>query len=116
MQATAVTRLCLWPSSLSCGPDRRACRVSAQPVFVRGRAVITAPPQTLTCCRLRPPRTRNYAVHQTPREGVLMYGLPPYDENEPAENWPDVLERMEAAQSALAAKLCRLKGRAATGR
>ena len=48
-------------------------------------------------------RARNHVVRQARREGVLMYGeaLPPYDENEPAENWPDVLERMEAAQSAL---------------
>ena len=41
-----------------------------------------------------------------------MYGepLPPYDENEPTENWPDVLERIRTAQSALSAMACLLDG------
>lgn len=55
---------------------------------------------------------RNHVVRQARREGVLMYGepLPPYDENEPTENWPDVLERMRTAQSALSAMACLLNG------
>ena len=58
--------------------------------------------QTQRTC-LAMARARNHVVRQTRREGVLMYGasLPPYDENEPTENWPDALERIRATQSAL---------------
>ena len=57
-------------------------------------------------------RARNHVVRQTRREGVLMYGepLPPYDENEPTENWPDVLERIRTAQSDLSTMACLLDG------
>ena len=58
--------------------------------------------QTQQTC-LAMARARNHVVRQARREGVLMYGasLPPYDENELTENWPDVLERIRATQSAL---------------
>ncbi len=81
----------------ACQAARRALRTAY------GRALnLDLLPLTQAEC-LTMARARNHVVRQARREGVLMYGasLPPYDENEPAENWPDALERMEAAQSAL---------------
>lgn len=81
----------------ACRAARRALRTAY------GRALnLDLLPLTQAEC-LTAARSRNHVVRQTRREGVLMYGesLPPYEENEPTENWPDVIERMEAAQSAL---------------